>query len=301
MKRAVSVSIGSSKRDKAVEIELLGEVVRMERIGTDGDMEKAAQLFKELDGEVDALGVGGADLGMMVDGKWYPLHSVKPLVRHVHRTPVVDGAGLKTTLEYQVGAFLDREVEPFLKRFGKKAFVTLGLDRWGMTMSFLDHGYACVFGDFMFALGLPIPMRSARTLKFLAFFLVPMVTRLPFEWLYPTGEKQEARLPRWERYFRWATVIAGDCHYIKRHMPDQLVGKLIVTNTTTPDDLELFRLAGIKYLVTTTPILDGRSFGTNMIEAALVAVSGERRKLTEPELESLLAQLGFKPQLLELN
>ncbi len=41
MKRAVSISIGSSKRDKAVEVELLGEKVLIERIGTDGDMEKA--------------------------------------------------------------------------------------------------------------------------------------------------------------------------------------------------------------------------------------------------------------------
>ena len=59
MKRAVSVSIGSSKRDKAVEVNLLGEQVRIERIGTDGDMEKAALLFKELDGKVDAFGLGG--------------------------------------------------------------------------------------------------------------------------------------------------------------------------------------------------------------------------------------------------
>jgi hypothetical protein len=38
MKRAVSISIGSSKRDKAVVVELLGEQVSIERIGTDGDM-----------------------------------------------------------------------------------------------------------------------------------------------------------------------------------------------------------------------------------------------------------------------
>jgi hypothetical protein len=36
MKRAVSVSIGSSKRDKVIEIELIGEQVLIERIGTDG-------------------------------------------------------------------------------------------------------------------------------------------------------------------------------------------------------------------------------------------------------------------------
>jgi hypothetical protein len=83
MKHAVSISIGSSKRNKAVEVELLGEKVHIERIGTDGSMEKAAQLYRELDGKVDAFGVGGADLGLMVDTKWYPLYSVQPMVRFI--------------------------------------------------------------------------------------------------------------------------------------------------------------------------------------------------------------------------
>ena len=85
MKRAVSVSIGSSTRDKVVEIDLLGERVRLERIGTDGDMEKAAELFRQLDGKVDAFGVGGADLGCMVDGRWYPLYSVDKMVRSIEK------------------------------------------------------------------------------------------------------------------------------------------------------------------------------------------------------------------------
>src|SRR3972149_6061873 len=55
MKRAVSVSIGSSRRDKAVEIDLLGERVRLERIGTDGDMEKGARLYQELDGNGEGV------------------------------------------------------------------------------------------------------------------------------------------------------------------------------------------------------------------------------------------------------
>jgi hypothetical protein len=84
-------------------------------------------------------------------------------------------------------------------------------------------------------------------------------------------------------------------------MPDDLTGKVIVTNTTTPEDVEAFRKAGVKYLVTTTPVLEGRSFGTNMMEAALVAVSGKGRPLTWPELTEMLDQLDFEPQLQELN
>jgi hypothetical protein len=301
MKRAVSISIGSSRRDKVVEIELLGEKVCLERIGTDGDMEKAAQLYRELDGQVDAFGVGGADLGVMVADKWYPLHSVRSMVRHVKRTPLVDGAGIKNTLENRVVPFLEKHIGPHLDQVGRKAFITLGVDRWGMTKSFLSGDYECIFGDFMFGLGLPFPVRTERSLKVIAELIMPIAGRLPFEWVYPTGEKQEKRVPKWEKYYQWGSVIAGDVHYIKRHMPERLDGKVIVTNTTTQEDVDLFKKMGVKYLLTTTPVLDGRSFGTNVLEAALIAISGKGRPLSRSELNDLLDQLGIEPQLRELS
>jgi hypothetical protein len=299
MKRAVSVSIGSSRRDKAVEIELLGERVRLERIGTDGDMEKAARLYQELDGKVDAFGVGGADLGLRVDTRWYPLYSVRPMVRFISRTPVADGEGLKNTLEARLAGFIDAKLGASIHP--RRAMVVTAVDRWGMARSFVEAGYECTFGDMMFALSLPVPLHTLRSLKILAALLMPVAGRLPFHWVYPTGEKQEKRVPKWERWYLWATVIAGDAHYIKRHMPDRLEGKVLATNTTTPEDVDLFRRAGVKALVTSTPVLEGRSFGTNMMEAGLIAASGKGRKLTLDEISELLDRLGMQPQIQELN
>jgi hypothetical protein len=233
----------------------------------------------------------------MVADKWYPLHSVKPMVRFIKQTPVVDGTGLKNTLENRAIPYLHSKTE--IK--DKKALVTVGADRWGMTKSLLDGGYDCVFGDLMFGLGLPLPVRTERGLILLAAIVMPLVGRLPFEWVYPTGEKQEKQEPKWGKYYQWATVIGGDCHYIKRHMPERLDGKVILTNTTTPEDVELFRASGVKYLLTTTPVLDGRSFGTNMMEAALIAVSGKGRALTREEYIELIDRLNLEPQLQELN
>jgi hypothetical protein len=235
----------------------------------------------------------------MVDNKWYPLYTVQPMVRFIKQTPVVDGTGLKNTLENRVVPFMEAKTGGYIKE--KKVLITAGADRWGMTMSFVDAGYECVFGDFMFALGLPIPIRSLATVKRLAALVMPIAGRLPFEWVYPTGEKQEKRIPKWGKYYQWASVIAGDCHYIKRHMPDRLDGKVITTNTTTSEDVEMFRKAGLKYLITSTPVLEGRSFGTNMMEAAMIAASGKGRKLTQEELNEMLDKLGFEPQLQELN
>ena len=153
----------------------------------------------------------------------------------------------------------------------------------------------------MFSLGIPVALHSISAVKRMASILMPIAGRLPFDWVYPTGEKQEVRTPKWGKYYQWATVIAGDCLYVKGHMPDNMKGKVIATNTTTPEDVEIFKQVGIKFLVTSTPVLDGRSFGTNMMEAALVAVAGKGRTLTHEELSQMLDRLGLNPQLQELN
>ncbi len=46
--------------------------------------------------------------------------------------------------------------------------------------------------------------------------------------------------------------------------------------------------------------LDGRSFGTNMMEAALVAISGKGRPLTDAEMQDMLAQLHYTPSIVKL-
>lgn len=306
MKNAISISIGSSKRDKTVEIELLGEQVKIERRGTDGDMQAATHLYEELDGKVDAFGVGGTDLGLMVDGHWYRLHSVKSLVSRVKKTPVVDGTGLKTTLERSAADLVSRELGQSLPN--KRVLAVTAVDRWGLSDAFQKSGYQVAYGDLMFSLGLPFALHNPAHVKLMARILIPVVGRLPFHWVYPTGKDQEKRTPKWGKWFQWATIIAGDCHYIRRYMPDELPGKIIVTNTTTPEDKAAFRKAGAKYLITTTPVLDGRSFGTNMMEAALVAASGRTQPVdySHPgnyfqEIETLVNRLHLVPQIQELG
>ena len=298
MKRAVSISLGSITRDKKVTITLLGEDITIERIGTNGDVEKAIQLYNELDGQVDAFGVGGIDLGVTFAGRHYPLYDALKLVAGVKQTPFVDGGGLKLTLERGMAQFIEQEIGDDVQP--KRALITMGVDRYGSALSFDEAGYEIIFGDLGFGLGIPIPIRSLRGLHTVGRILMPIVGRLPLEFLYPTGEKQEEIVPKFGKWYAWATVICGDCLYIKQHMPDRLDGKVIVTNTTTPADVEAFRQRGVRYLVTATPRLEGRSFGTNMMEAALVAIAGKGRPLTTAELDDMLERLDLKPTLQRL-
>src|SRR5256885_5621519 len=94
MKRVVSVSLGSSTRDKRVETEILGERFIIERIGTDGDTSRYRKLVEELDGQVDAIGMGGIDLYLQAGRARDPIRDAAPVIPGVHPAPGVGGGGV---------------------------------------------------------------------------------------------------------------------------------------------------------------------------------------------------------------
>ncbi|WP_457629152.1 quinate 5-dehydrogenase [Oceanithermus sp.] len=295
MKRVVSVSIGSSKRNARAEVELLGETFVLERVGTDGSFEKAIKLIQRYDAdpEVAAIGLGGIDLYLYAAGRRYTIRDALKLARAAKQTPVVDGSGLKHTLERKVVADLDVEIG----WRGRKVVMTSAVDRFGMAEALWDHGAEMVFGDLIFGVGLPVPIRTLSGLRLLARILLPVFTRLPFKMIYPTGEKQEKQIQDWRRkYYDWAEVVAGDFLYIKRFMPDRIDGKIVLTNTTTPEDVEMLRERGAAMLVTTTPRLNGRSFGTNVMEGLFVALAG-KFPLSEQDYLDHIEKLGLGPNI----
>lgn len=296
MKRVVSISLGSSKRNKRVETTIKDEPIVLERIGADGDQKRMRELFLEYDGQVDAFGFGGADLGLEVNDRYFPLHSVGSIVAGV-QSPVVDGGGVRAVVERNTAQRLQGLLPPHPKR----VLICVAVGRYAMVRGFLDMGYQPLFGDLAFGLGIPVFLRSLSTLHLLARVLLPVMARLPFSWLYPTGEQQDKIVPKYGAQYRWASVIADDFHYIRQHLPSSLEGKTVVTNTTTDEDVALLKERGVARLATVTPRLDGRSFGTNVMEAALTALAGKGRPLSPAELREMMDEEGMTPSLLNLS
>ena len=294
VKEVVSVSLGSAKRDHEVEIELLGERFRLRREGVDGNLERAVARLVELDGAVDALCLGSMDLYLRAAGHDYRFRASKRLAASVTKTPLVCGAALKGPLEYATVRFMRDELG--LELAGKKALVTSAVDRYGLAEGLLEAGCDLRYGDLLYALGIPVLIRGKRNLDALIRVLAPVVVQLPFSWLYPQGAAQDVA-PQGRRatlYDRF-DIIAGDYQYVRRYMGQDMSGKWVITNTTTSADLEDMRRRGVELLVTSTPRLAGRSFGTNVIEAALVALAGARTELDHVEYLRLLDEVGFVP------
>lgn len=296
----MSVSLGSSKRDHRVEVEFLGEKVSIERIGTNGDLEKAIELVRSLDGQVDAFGMGGIDLYLTDGKKKFMIKDALRIARAARKTPMVDGGGLKNTLERRVVRYLEEQLKLNLR--GKRVLMVSGVDRFGMAEAFAQAGCQMMFGDLIFALGAPVPIRSLRSLRLLANIILPVVTRLPFTFLYPTGARQDQNTPKYPRFFGLAEIIAGDFLYIKKYMPADLSGKIIVTNTVTEADIGELKSRGLELLATSTPEFSGRSFGTNVMEALLVSFARKRpEELTEQDYLDLLDRLRFEPRVVRFK
>lgn len=290
----VSVSLGSSTRDKKVTARFFDREVCIERRGTDGDMARAIQLIGELDGTVDAIGLGGIDLYLIAAGRKFVIHDALKMARAAKTTPVVDGSGLKHTLERRTVQWLQQHgVVDFQ---GKNVLLVSAVDRFGMAEALPALGATTRYGDLIFALGIPYMIKSLAGLKAVAWTFLPLICRMPFSLIYPTGEKQEKTSSKYGQYFAWADIIAGDFHFIRRYMPDRLDGKVIITNTTTENDVALLRERGAAMMISSTPEFDGRSFGTNVMEGVIVALAGKRpEEMTPQDYLDHLELLGWQP------
>lgn len=301
MKRVLSVSIGDSKRDHYVETEIMGEKFIIERVGTDGSIQKAIELIEKMDGKVDAIGMGGISLHLWAGNRSYTIRAALPIKRAAKITPVVDGAGLKNTLERRIITYLhNNNIVNFTK---KKVLVTSGLDRFGMAESLDNCGADIMLGDLIFAIGVNIPIHSLKGLYRVAAVAAPIACLLPFHMIYPTGDEQNKNNgSKFAKHYDNAEVVAGDFHYVKKFMPLDMRGKIIITNTVTEEDVSLLGDRGTELLITTTPEFNGRSFGTNVMEGVVISLlKASGRENTPAEYEEILNKLDLKPRIEYLN
>ncbi len=299
-KKVLSVSLGSSRRNHRVTLDLLGVRVIVNRLGVDGDKAAFSRILRENDGKVNVFGLGGVDLYLRAGKYRYLIEDVSRLLRGVRHTPVVDGGELKQVWEREIPRYLVENAG--MELAGKTALFMSGMDRYGLAEGLAREGCRLLIGDMPFALGIPIALRKLWTLRFLSVLMMPVLRRLPINVLYPTGAKQDEQRGRFPRYFERADIVGGDFLFINRYRPNVLPGKIVITNTVTAQDIEELRSSGVKTLVTTTPDMGGRSFGANVLQAIFVALLEKKpEEIPAEEYLKIMQELGFTPRIMHLG
>lgn len=296
MKRVVSVSLGPSSIDRTFTVKMLDQEILVERRGTDGDMVRAAAIIDEVDGKADAIGLDCMNREFVVGSRMWVHPEVAELAARAKTTPVVDGSELKRTLERWAVSWLDRTVPGLFKN--KLVFVPSGLDRYGMAMVLQGAEARVVYGDPIFHLGIPLALTSSRQLEWYARVVMPVLLRRPYKSLYPVGRRQNEPRPMGTRWFEKADIIAGGLHYITRYAPASLYNKVLITDSLMAGDLEDMRARGVRMILTTTPELDGESYGTNVLEAIFVCLLDKPfDQVRLDDYLNLIPKTGIQPRI----
>ena len=183
------------------------------------------------DGAVDAIGLGGIDLYFYISARRYTLRDAARLARQAYITPVVDGSGLKQSLEKRV----IRELDSVLRWRGKRVLMVSALDRYGMAVALEEAGAKVLYGDADFR-----PRFARSGLRHEEPFAEQRKTLLPLlspNCLSPGSIRQVTSKIRGraQRLFTllydWADVIAGDWHFIRRYLPERVDGKVSSSRT----------------------------------------------------------------------
>jgi hypothetical protein len=295
----ISVSVGSSARDHHTDFTLGGHTFHISRIGTNGDLKRFLALLHEYDGRADALSIGGTDFYLLVGGRRYYFKTTKLIKSMVRHSRLADGNGIKHIMGARAVALLP---SLGLAPGGPKVLLTSAVDMYGMAKAFVEKGYNTDFADLLVGLQLPVLLKRLGSLRATAALILPFLTRLPLQWFYPLGDEQCEIKKNIPAVFNKADIIAGDFHQIRKNLPCNLRNKTIITNTTTPADLELLRSRGLNALITTTPRINGRSFGTNVMEAVCrCLLDKDDRRICGRDFLSVVYSLKLAPELTILN
>ena len=58
MKQIISISLGPNSGDYQFDTEFMGQDFNIKRFGTDGDLDKVAEMLLKWDGQAEAIGLG---------------------------------------------------------------------------------------------------------------------------------------------------------------------------------------------------------------------------------------------------
>jgi predicted amino acid dehydrogenase len=301
-KEIVSISLGPSGRDYEFTTQMFDEEIHVRRHGADGDVRRARELVTQFDGQVDAIGLGSMNIYFQVGHRTYVHQQIQHVASAAKTTPVVDGVHLKNTLErWAINQVAQQQRGIFSQ---KRVSVVSGIDRYAMAQVLSSYTHRILFGDPIFHLNLPFALRSFRQLERYADLVLPALCRASYGKLCPVGMEQDLRTPRGVRFFDQAHVIAGDYVYIRRFAPDNLRGKIVITNALSAADVEDLRERGVESLITITPPLDEKHpfVGTNVIEAIFVSfIDRPLDDITDDDYLNLVDRSELEPRITVLN
>ena len=299
MKQVIGISLGAREQDFEFRTRLLGQTLRVRRIGSGGDWAEAGRLLRHWDRRAAAIGLGLApDIGTLADGGHDPQRAARWRAQLGH-APFSTGERLADIcLERAL-----RHAQATLGHYFDNARVLFfcGLAQRKLALAMAEYTPNMHFADPVLQLGTPKLLTSLDALDLYA-------TGMHYAcgWV-PRRLVGAPLLAQWaqhvlKRAVRHASVVVAPVHALDTLGLEELAGKTVLTNTVNDARLAALRDKGVQLVIDGAPVLQGHALDPSLLDAMLLAASGRQSgELLDDDYLEILGAEGMQPRLLYPN
>jgi len=296
MKKVVTVTLGSSKKDFEFKTKFLGQEFQVRRFGADKDSSKAWELMRRQQANADAIA-----LSDMPDHYHVGLRTVinkksQHLMQVVTRVPVTTGASLRRLLQVRAVRHVQKELGHY---FNNNLVLFLsGMRNYDMAVALSDYTRNLSFADPVFHAASPVLLSSLDQLELFAKGKELLPDGVPGEFLKSVLGTLKNKIVA--NAVAKSHVIVGTFREIQAVASGgNLEGKTLITSAVDDEALAFFARHKVNLAVDVTPKLFDQVVGISTITAMILAATGKAEsELTDHDFEEILHELDIKPRLL---
>jgi predicted amino acid dehydrogenase len=296
MKKVVTVTLGSSKRDFEFKTEFLGQSFSVRRMGADQDTGKAWELMRRQQATADAIGLGEISDHYQVGLRTVVNKETQRLTNVVTRVPVTTGATLRRLLQVRAIRHVQKELGHY---FNNNLVLFLsGMRNYDMAVAMSDYTKNLSFADALFQTGAPKMLTSLEQLELYAKGSNFMLSG-------KTGQMLEGALSGLKNKLvadivSKSHVIVGTFAEIKAvGNATNLDGKTLITSAVTDERMAYFAKCKVNLVIDVSPMLFPEVVGINTIEAMiLAALEKPQEEVSDDDFDEILTELHVTPRLL---
>jgi predicted amino acid dehydrogenase len=296
MKKVVTVTLGSSKKDFEFKTTFLGQEFSVRRLGADKDSSKAWELMRRQQANADAIA-----LSDMVDHYHVGLRTVvnkesQRLMQVVTRVPVTTGASLRRLLQVRAVRHVQKELGNY---FNNNLVLFLsGMRNYDMAVALSDYTRNLSFADPVFQAGSPLLLSSLEQLELYAKGKELLPDIVPGKFLKSVLSTLKNKIVA--NAVAKSHVIVGTFREIQAvSSSGNLDGKTLITSAIDDEALAFFAKHKVNLVVDVSPKLFDKVVGISTITAMILASTGKpEAELSDHDFEEIINELDIKPRLL---
>lgn len=282
------------RQDTRETLDFLDHTIHLQRLGCDGDEQKAKDLIQQYDGKVDVIAIEGIPGQLqLAETQTSSLYKLKNISQH---TPVVDGTDIRDALE-RWSLHLMGQLQPGL--FNQKHVLFLPGLNYSSALHSIKHLTKSIriADPCLYFKAMPVFL---ATNKLITRMLAPVFLHA-LKNCNPALLRQPQALSgsrSMQKLLRWADIVIGDITTILDIAPKWLKNKTIVVEYADESHLELLKKKDITQIFTIMPpLVKGRDVGHLSIAAlnAILYATAPAGNKSQNRLVNQLTKYEWQP------